>query len=65
MTHVITRDTNYFLKRPQQGHRPDGTFAEGTKVKMLMKRNAYSKIESEDGIVAWVKTSDLEPIKDT
>jgi hypothetical protein len=62
MTHVVVRETPYYLTGPQQGRPPDGSFLRGTKVKMLQDGPAYSQVESEDGITAWVKTSDLEEL---
>jgi hypothetical protein len=62
MTHQVIRDTKYYLKGPQQGSGPDGTFQAGIKVKMLEERPAYSRVESENGIAAWVKTDDLKSL---
>jgi hypothetical protein len=65
MTHVTVRDTYYYLDGPQQGRPPDGKFPEDTRVEMLDEKPAYSRVESEDGITAWVETADLVPIGKT
>jgi hypothetical protein len=60
-THVIARDEPYYFTGPQQGRPPDGHFVAGTHVRILGDGGSYSRVESEDGITAWVSKSAVQP----
>jgi len=62
-THLIqTADEQYYLNGPQQARAPDGSFAKGTRVKLIRKDGSYSLVQSESGITAYVTTGCLEKI---
>ena len=53
----------YYLTGPQQARPPEGKFKSGTKVKLLRNAGSYSQVQSESGIIAYVATGALKPIK--
>ena len=63
-THVLQRETEYYLDGPQQARPPDGTFRAGTKVMLLQESGSYSVVQTEDGITAYVSTASLQKIED-
>jgi hypothetical protein len=63
MAHVVTRDENYYMSSPAQARPLEGKFAKGTKVRLLAQMGSYSKVASENGIIAYVTTGSLDPLK--
>ena len=59
-THEIVGNTTYYLDGPQQGRNPDGTFAIGTRVKLIRDAGSYAQVESESGVIAFVSVSSLK-----
>lgn len=53
-THVVASETEYYTSGPQQGRPPDGTFSEGTKVRIVEEAGSYVRVRSEGGIEAFV-----------
>jgi hypothetical protein len=58
-THIITTDTQYYTTGPQQARPPDGTLAAGTKVRLVEEAGSYCRIETEDGLMAFVAADAL------
>ena len=61
-THVVQSDTEYYTSGPQQGRPPDGTFKAGVKVRVIEEAGSYSRVESADGVQAYVAGGDLAPL---
>ncbi|MFP6872470.1 MAG: hypothetical protein VCA55_03085, partial [Verrucomicrobiales bacterium] len=56
-THRIqSAGEQYYLNGPQQARAPDGSFAKGTRVKLIRTAGSYSLVQSESGITAYVTT---------
>jgi len=53
---VITSSTAYYTDGPQQGRPPDGTLAEGTRIRVIADAGSYSVVQTADGIHAYVST---------
>ena len=53
---VITSSTAYYTGGPQQGRPPDGTLAEGTRIRVIADAGSYSVVQTADGIHAYVST---------
>lgn len=62
-SHVITRDTTYYLQGPQQAMPPQGTFKAGTQVNIIQSMGSYTRVKSENGIEAAVSTDSLRKIQ--
>ncbi len=61
-THVVNTPSAYYVGGPQQARPPDGTFAPGTEVKIILQdAGSYVLVESSTGIEAYVSTSALAP----
>ena len=56
-THVVMHDEPYYLTGPQQGRPPDGNLVAGTHVRILEDGGSYARVETEDGLTAWVSKS--------
>lgn len=62
-THVIAKETEYYITGPQQGRPPDGKFKAGTKVGLIEKAGSYSLVESENAVKAYVATESVTELK--
>jgi hypothetical protein len=62
LTHVIERETEYYLAGPQQGRPPDGKFAAGTRVRVLESAGSYARVRTENGVEAYVSSEALQPL---
>ncbi len=64
LTHLVNADTEYYRDGPQRARPPDGTFAGGTRVRLVQGAGSYSLVTSETGITAYVALGSLEPIEE-
>jgi hypothetical protein len=62
-THVVTGDSEYYVGGPQQASPPDGTFATGTKVRLIKNAGSYSIVESATGVQAYVSTDAIREVE--
>ena len=62
-THVVAKDTEYYLSGSQQASPPEGTLPAGTKVTLLEEAGSYCRVRSEGGIEAYVSTDSLQPLE--
>ncbi|MCI0366284.1 MAG: hypothetical protein L0Y44_07590 [Phycisphaerales bacterium] len=60
-THVVTKDTAYYIDGPQQARPQDGTLTVGTKVRLVESGSSYSLIEKP--VNGYVFTGDLQPLE--
>ncbi len=58
-THVVTRDTDYYLSGRAQAVPPEGTLRAGTKVWLLEEAGSYTRVETEDGVEGYVPSDAL------
>jgi hypothetical protein len=62
-THIVVRNTPYYLTGPEQGSPPDGELQRGTKVRYLeVTVGSYLWVHTENGIQCYVDGKDLTPI---
>jgi hypothetical protein len=61
--HLVATDTEYYLSGPQQARPPVGTLPAGTKVTLLEEAGSNCRIQTEDGIEAYVSTNSLQPLE--
>lgn len=59
-THVVLRETEYYLSGPQQARPPDGTLAAGTRVTLLRDAGSYCLVRTDQGLEAYVATDVLD-----
>ena len=61
-THKIagSGDVHYYLTGPQQARPPEGRFKPGTRVRLLRGAGSYPRVQSENGIIAYVATGALK-----
>ncbi len=52
----------YYLIGPQQAHPPEGSFPAGTRVRILSEHGSYIRVESADGITAYVDAGAVDPL---
>src|SRR4051812_43791416 len=60
--YVILQDTPYFKNGPAQPMPADGTLRSGTAVTIGKKIGSYTLVRTPDGIVGYVKTSDVATV---
>jgi hypothetical protein len=61
-THVLSKDEPYYAtSSPAASAKPDGTWAAGTPVLLLIPGSPYSKVKLGNGTEAYVSTSGLSP----
>jgi hypothetical protein len=53
-THTVVGEVDYYLKEPKEGDQPDGSFQEGTQVRLIREKGIYRQVESETDIRAWI-----------
>lgn len=63
-THQTIRPTEYYLTGPQQARAPDGIFPKGTRLTVLHTSGSYSRIEAQNGEIAWISRDAIAPIED-
>ena len=56
-------ETVYYLTGPQQARPPDGSFAKGTKVALVLNAGSYSLVTSQSGITAYVSSGSLQLVE--
>ena len=60
---VAFPETVYYLTGPQQARPPDGSFAKGTKVALVLNAGSYSLVTSQSGITAYVLSGSLQLVE--
>ena len=60
---VAFPETVYYLTGPQQARPPDGSFAKGTKVALVLNAGSYSLVTSQSGITAYVSSGSLQVVE--
>ena len=60
---VVFPDTAFYLTGPQQARPPDGAFAKGMRVAIVLDAGSYSLVTSETGVTAYVATGSLRKIE--
>ena len=60
-THVLTADQPFFSSEPADAAKPEGMWASGTPVLVLIPGAAFSKVKAGDGTEAYVSTAGLKP----
>jgi len=58
-THVVARETEYYLSGPQQARPPDGRLRVGTRVTVLRDAGSYCLVRTEQNLEAYVATDAL------
>ena len=58
-THLVLRDTPYYLSGPQQGSPPEGKLTAGTHVRFLEEAGSYARVQSESEVVAYIAAGDI------
>jgi hypothetical protein len=58
-THVLTVDTTFYRKGPQQARPPDGTLASGTRVRVVAGQGSYTQVETEEHQLVYVESGAL------
>lgn len=61
LTHVVIKDTAYYVDGPQQARPEDGTLTVGTEVRLVESGSSYSLIDKP--VHAWVFTGDLRSLE--
>jgi len=63
-THVLTKDSPYYLSNPANNQAPDGMWGKGTQVLVTTPMAAFSKVKIGDGKTeAYVPTANIDPKK--
>ncbi|MBL61816.1 MAG: hypothetical protein CMI30_00245 [Opitutae bacterium] len=60
---VAFPETVFYLTGPQQAKPPDGVFAKGMRVAIILDEGSYSLVTSETGVTAYVSTGSLRKIE--
>ncbi len=60
-THSVTVETAYYVTGPQQARPPDGRLAAGTLVRVVEDAGSYLRVETQDGVTAYVARDALKP----
>lgn len=60
---VAFPETVFYLTGPQQARPPDGVFAKGMRVAIVLDAGSYSLVTSETGVTAYVATESLRKIE--
>ena len=58
-THVVQRDVDYYVGGPQQTRPPNGTFAKGTKVRLIKAAGSSAQVRSKEGVIGFVIADSL------
>ena len=59
---MITRDTPFFIEGPNQQTPPNGTFARGTRVKILSRHGHMVKVEAISRLRGYVAAGAVGPV---
>jgi hypothetical protein len=61
-THQLIVDEPYWFDRPRHGDEPDGVFASGTPVTVLVSDDIRSRVVDAGGLYVEVSTASLAPL---
>lgn len=59
-SHLIVKETPYYTDGPQQGRPADGLLPVGTEVRLISQSGSYARVQTKDGVIAFVASCDLE-----
>jgi hypothetical protein len=62
-THVLKKDTAFYLNGPQQGRPADGQLVKGAKVQLIKDAGSYCQVRTEDGRTAYVARDAMKTMR--
>ncbi len=61
-THEVVKEAAYYRTSPAQARPPDGTLAQGMRVRLVRDGGSYAEVETPIHETVWVSTSEMKPL---